>query len=88
MTAPAPPTPKKEEGGGGGGGGGADCTPGYDPCIPPGPDVDCRGGGGNGPRYVDGPVTVTGSDPYGLDGNNDGSAVKGSAARLKARKCV
>ena len=21
-----------------------DCTPGYDPCIPPGPDVDCAGG--------------------------------------------
>ncbi|MEY2421066.1 MAG: hypothetical protein QOI95_1133 [Acidimicrobiaceae bacterium] len=49
-----------------------DCTPGYDPCIPPGPDVDCAGGSGNGPRYVDGPVSVTGSDPYGLDNNNDG----------------
>jgi hypothetical protein len=51
-----------------------DCTPGYDPCIPPGPDVDCAGGSGNGPRYVDGPVIVTGSDPYGLDRNGDGIA--------------
>lgn len=45
---------------------------GYDPCLPPGPDVDCSGGEGDGPRYVDGPVSVSGSDPYGLDGNNDG----------------
>lgn len=52
----------------------ADCTPGYDPCIPPGPDVDCAGGNGDGPRYVQGPVYVTGSDPYRLDGNHDGVA--------------
>jgi len=52
----------------------AACTPGYDPCIPPGPDVDCAGGKGDGPRYVQGPVAVTGSDPYGLDGNHDGVA--------------
>ena len=56
----------------GGGGGGARCTPGYTPCIRPGPDVDCRGGSGNGPRYVDGPVRVTGSDPYGLDSDGNG----------------
>ena len=49
-----------------------DCTPGYDPCIPPGPDVDCAGGTGNGPRYVTGPVYVTGSDPYDLDRDGDG----------------
>jgi hypothetical protein len=49
-----------------------DCTPGYSPCIPPGPDVDCAGGSGDGPRYVYGPVRVTGSDPYGLDSDNDG----------------
>lgn len=48
------------------------CTPGYDPCIPPGPDVDCAGGSGNGPRYVKGPIRVTGSDPYGLDRDGDG----------------
>lgn len=49
-----------------------DCTPGYSPCIPLGPDVDCAGGSGNGPRYVQGPVYVTGSDPYGLDADHDG----------------
>jgi hypothetical protein len=49
-----------------------DCTPGYDPCIPPGSDVDCAGGTGNGPRYISGPLTVTGSDPYGLDTDHDG----------------
>lgn len=48
-----------------------DCQ-GYSPCLPPGGDVDCAGGSGDGPRYVDGPVNVGGSDPYGLDGNNDG----------------
>jgi endonuclease YncB( thermonuclease family) len=45
---------------------------GYDPCIAPGSDVDCAGGSGNGPRYVDGPVVVGGSDPYGLDSDGDG----------------
>lgn len=53
-------------------GGGASCTPGYNPCIPPGPDVDCAGGSGDGPRYIQGPVYVTGSDPYGLDSDGDG----------------
>lgn len=37
----------------------------------PGPDVDCEGGSGDGPRYV-GKVTVTGADPYGLDRDGDG----------------
>jgi hypothetical protein len=54
-----------------GGGGGGDCQ-GYDPCIPPGADVDCAGGSGDGPRYVEGPVEVTGSDPYDLDRDGDG----------------
>jgi hypothetical protein len=48
------------------------CTPGYSPCIPPGSDVDCAGGSGDGPRYVQGPIRVTGSDPYDLDGDGDG----------------
>lgn len=65
---PPPPKPPSD---GGGGGGGTDCQ-GYDPCLPPGPDVDCAGGSGDGPRYVEGPVTVTGSDPYGLDSDGDG----------------
>jgi endonuclease YncB( thermonuclease family) len=50
-----------------------DCQ-GYDPCIGPGPDVDCAGGSGNGPRYVDGPIQVNGGDPYGLDSDGDGVA--------------
>jgi hypothetical protein len=50
------------------------CTAGYSPCIPVGSDVDCAGGSGNGPRYVSGPVYVTGSDPYGLDADGDGIA--------------
>ena len=49
-----------------------DCTPGYDPCIAPGSDVDCQGGSGNGPRYVTGPIRVTGDDPYDLDRDGDG----------------
>jgi resuscitation-promoting factor RpfB len=52
------------------------CTPGYDPCIPPGPDVDCAGGSGDGPRYVEGPVRVTGDDVYGLDRDGDGIGCK------------
>jgi endonuclease YncB( thermonuclease family) len=45
---------------------------GYDPCLPPGADVDCADGSGNGPRYVEGPVDVRGDDPYGLDNDGDG----------------
>jgi hypothetical protein len=48
------------------------CTPGYKPCLKPASDYDCAGGSGDGPKYVSGPVTVTGSDPYGLDSDNDG----------------
>jgi hypothetical protein len=52
-----------------------DCTAGYSPCIPPGDDVDCAGGSGNGPRYVTGPVHVDpgGGDPYDLDRDGDGT---------------
>jgi hypothetical protein len=50
-----------------------DCQ-GYSPCLPPGGDVDCAGGSGDGPRYVQGPVYVTGSDPYDLDRDGDGVA--------------
>ena len=49
---------------------------GYDPCLEPGPDVDCAGGSGNGPRYT-GRVIVTGSDPYGLDSDGDGIGCEG-----------
>jgi len=68
-TAPPPPpttaAPVAPAAGGG-------CTPGYDPCVPVASDVDCAGGSGDGPAYVDGPISVTGSDPYGLDSDGDG----------------
>ena len=48
------------------------CTPGYDPCLPPASDYDCAGGSGNGPSYT-GYVTVTGPDIYDLDRDGDGS---------------
>ena len=50
----------------------SNCTPGYDPCVPYASDVDCAGGSGNGPVYVEGPIRVTGDDPYGLDADGDG----------------
>jgi micrococcal nuclease len=59
---PEPPPPSRPP---------TDCQ-GYNPCLPPGPDVDCAGGSGDGPRYVNGPVSVTGDDPYGLDSDGDG----------------
>ncbi|MGI8876115.1 MAG: HNH endonuclease family protein [Egibacteraceae bacterium] len=53
------PAPGPEPGPGGG------CASGYDPCVPPyPPDLDCGD--------VDGPITVTGDDPHGLDGDGDG----------------
>jgi hypothetical protein len=52
----------------------SNCTPGYSPCLPPASDYDCAGGSGNGPEYADGPIAVTGSDPYGLDADGDGVA--------------
>ena len=61
-----------------GSGGGGDCTPGYSPCLPyrGGQDYDCYGGSGNGPYFTAPGVTytVTGGDPYRLDGNGDGKA--------------
>jgi hypothetical protein len=48
------------------------CDPNYSPCVPIDSDVDCSKGSGNGPSYVDGPVTVIGSDVYGLDRDRDG----------------
>lgn len=51
------------------------CDPNYaGPCVPIASDVDCAGGSGNGPAYVRGPVTVVGSDIYGLDSDHDGIA--------------
>lgn len=50
------------------------CTPGYQPCIRNfRSDVDCAGGGGNGPRYTRPGVVyhVHGADRYDLDSDND-----------------
>jgi hypothetical protein len=48
------------------------CDPNYSGCVPIASDVDCSGGSGNGPEYVDGPVDVIGSDIYRLDADHDG----------------
>jgi hypothetical protein len=50
------------------------CDPNYSGCVPIASDVDCAGGSGNGPGYVQGPVRVTGSDIYDLDRDGDGVA--------------
>lgn len=49
------------------------CDPNYTgACVPIASDVDCAGGSGNGPAYVQGPVRVVGRDIYGLDRDKDG----------------
>ncbi|MEO8243009.1 MAG: excalibur calcium-binding domain-containing protein [bacterium] len=51
------------------------CDPNYmGACVPIASDVDCAGGGGNGPAYVTGPVYVVGRDIYKLDRDGDGVA--------------
>ena len=54
----------------------ASCTPGYSPCISnKASDVDCYGGGGNGPRYTRRGVVYKvrrGYDRYRLDADHDG----------------
>lgn len=65
--APAPepePAPKPRD----------NCHPSYEPCVPVVSDVDCDGGSGNGPAYVQGPIRVVGPDVYDLDRNGDGVA--------------
>lgn len=64
---PPPPAPVQQAPQGGG------CDPNYaGACVPIASDVDCAGGSGNGPAYVQGPVTVVGSDIYDLDRDGDG----------------
>ncbi|MPZ83804.1 MAG: hypothetical protein GEV28_26795 [Actinophytocola sp.] len=63
--APPPPEPEPEPQ--------PACDPNYSGCVPVAPDVDCAGGSGNGPAYVQGPVTVIGSDIYDLDRDGDGT---------------
>jgi len=51
----------------------ANCDSNYSgACVPIASDVDCAGGSGNGPAYAQGPVTVVGSDIYGLDRDGNG----------------
>jgi hypothetical protein len=49
------------------------CVPGYSVCLSPrASDYDCANGFGDGPRYVNGPIRVTGSDPFSLDFDGNG----------------
>jgi len=50
------------------------CDPSYpDVCLNPNAeDYDCAGGSGNGPLYVEGPISVSPPDPFGLDADGDG----------------
>jgi hypothetical protein len=51
----------------------SNCDPNYaGACVPIASDVDCAGGSGNGPEYVQGPVRVVGTDIYDLDRDGDG----------------
>lgn len=47
-------------------------------CVPIASDVDCEGGSGDGPAYVQGPVRVVGSDIYDLDSDGDGFGCEAS----------
>jgi hypothetical protein len=50
----------------------SNCHPSYSGCLKRNAgDYDCAGGSGNGPNYT-GQVRVYGSDPFGLDRDNDG----------------
>lgn len=53
----------------------SECDPNYSgACVPIASDVDCAGGEGNGPEYVEGPLTVVGEDIYELDRYGNGVA--------------
>ena len=63
---PPPPPPAPADNG---------CDSNYEgACVPVSSDVDCAGGSGNGPAYVEGPVWIVGSDIYDLDRDGDGIA--------------
>ena len=55
------------------------CDPNYSGCVPIASDVDCEGGGGNGPAYVRGPIRVVGKDIYDLDREGNGVACQVAA---------
>ena len=48
------------------------CDPSYaNVCLDPNAsDYDCKGGGGDGPKFVTGPVVIVGTDHFGLDGSD------------------
>jgi hypothetical protein len=52
------------------------CDPNYTgACLDPhAADYDCAGGEGDGPEYVEGPITVVGEDHFDLDSNGDNIA--------------
>lgn len=52
--------------------------------MPVDTDVDCAGGSGNGPSYVQGPVLVIADDVYGLDNNNDEGAASPNGPKTSA----
>lgn len=70
VAAPAPaPVPLVQQQPAGG------CDPNYSvACVPVASDVDCAGGSGDGPAYVQGPVHIVGTDIYDLDRDGDGIA--------------
>ncbi|MGF2949267.1 G5 domain-containing protein [Microbacterium alcoholitolerans] len=52
-----------------------DCDPNYTgACVPIASDVDCGGGSGDGPAYLDGTARVVGTDIYKLDRDKNGVA--------------
>jgi micrococcal nuclease len=57
----------------------ADGCNGYSPCLKSAVDYDCAGGSGDGPRYAEGPIKVTGPDPYDLDFDGDGVACEATS---------
>jgi len=53
----------------------SNCDPNYaGACVPIASDVDCAGGTGDGPEYVQGPVEVVGDDVYDLNRDDDNIA--------------
>ena len=52
----------------------SECNANYDGCVPNASDVDCAGGDGDGPAYLEGTATVIGSDVYKLDRDKNGVA--------------
>ena len=54
----------------------SNCDPNYSgACLDPSAsDYDCKGGGGDGPKYASGPIVVVVNDHYGLD-TSDGDGV-------------